>query len=248
MRQEKTLPPVTTPPTAETSRSVRSMPSIAAVIFDMDGVLVHSEPVNFEALRRLLASHGVRYTETDNDEFVGVTDREHFGALKERYGLAPSVDDLCRRWLDLVLDLIRDHTEPELGVPDVLRTLAARGFRLALASSAVPAVILARLTVLGIIDAFQVIVSAADVECGKPAPDVFLTAASRLSVPAERCLVVEDSRNGLLAARRADMMCAVVPTPTTRHQGFEEADVRLGGLPELLRLAALQGSDRAGTE
>jgi len=69
---------------------------------------------------------------------------------------------------------------------------------------------------------------------GKPAPDVFLETARRLGVAPGRCLVVEDSRNGLLAARAAGMACAAVPCPATRHEDFAEADFRLAALLELL--------------
>jgi beta-phosphoglucomutase-like phosphatase (HAD superfamily) len=71
---------------------------------------------------------------------------------------------------------------------------------------------------------------------GKPAPDVFVAAAERLAVPPDGCLVVEDSRNGLLAAKAAGMRCAVVPCAHTRHQDFREADHHLAGLPDLLTL------------
>ena len=71
---------------------------------------------------------------------------------------------------------------------------------------------------------------------GLPAPDVFLETARRLGLPAPRCLVVEDSRNGLLAAKAAGMACAVIPCATTRHQDFREADYRLSALRGLLGL------------
>jgi HAD superfamily hydrolase (TIGR01509 family) len=205
-----------------------------AVIFDMDGVLVDSEPVNVEALAVLLAAHGVRYTEAENDEFVGVSDREHFTALRERYRLGPTVEELIKRWTGLVLQLIPTRSRPRPGVPEVLERLSQRSYRLALASSALRPVIDARLAALGVAEHFPVIVSALDVARGKPAPDVFLAAAARLGVPPDRCLVVEDSRNGLLAAKAAGMRCAVVPSPATRLQAFAEADFLLGGLPDLL--------------
>jgi HAD superfamily hydrolase (TIGR01509 family) len=120
------------------------------------------------------------------------------------------------------------------GVPEVLHRVRAAGYRLALASSAEMAVIEANLGALAIGGLFEAVVSGAQVPRGKPAPDVFLAAAARLGVPAEACLVIEDSRNGLLAAKAAGMRCAVVPCAYTRHQDFREADHRLAALPDLL--------------
>ena len=122
------------------------------------------------------------------------------------------------------------------GVPEVLGELGARGYRMALASSAEPVVIATNLDALDLGRFFEAIVSGTEVARGKPAPDVFLETAKRLGLPAERCLVVEDSRNGLLAAKAAGMACAVIPCATTRHQDFREADYRLQALPDLRAL------------
>jgi HAD superfamily hydrolase (TIGR01509 family) len=214
---------------------------IDAVIFDMDGVLADSEPLNFEALRFLLADHGVHYSEAENDEFIGVTDREHLGALRERHHLAIDLDRLLEEHTKRLLALIPGRTVPMPGVPDVPRRLAEAGYRLAVASSAMPAVIETRLRALEVLALFRVVVSGAEVERGKPEPDVFLEAARRLVVTPARCLVVEDSRNGLCAARAAGMMCAVVPCAATLGQDLSVADLRLDGLWDLLGALGVEG-------
>jgi beta-phosphoglucomutase-like phosphatase (HAD superfamily) len=107
---------------------------------------------------------------------------------------------------------------------------------MALASSAEVRLIEANLAALSIRPLFEAIVSGTQVACGKPAPDVFLAAADRLGTSPAQCLVVEDSRNGLLAAKAAGMRCAVVPCSYTRDQDFREADHRLSALPDLLAL------------
>ena len=106
------------------------------------------------------------------------------------------------------------------GVPDVLERVRAGGYRLALASSAEVRVIQANLAALALGSLFEAVVSGTQVARGKPAPDVFLAAADRLGVAPDRCLVVEDSRNGLLAATPAGMTCAVMPCAHTRHRTF----------------------------
>jgi HAD superfamily hydrolase (TIGR01509 family) len=209
---------------------------VDALIFDMDGVLVDSEPLGMEAMRRVLARHGVGYTEADNNEFLGRTTPESCRILKRRHGLAADEADLARSYVDHLLGLIREAPRPMPGIPDVLLALGRAGHRLALASSAEPEVIGAHTVGLDIARLFEIAVSGTEVARGKPAPDVFLETARRLGVRPGHCLVIEDSRNGLLAAKAAGMLCAVIPCASTRHQDFGEADYRLGALPELVPL------------
>ena len=211
-----------------------------AVIFDMDGVLVDSEPLGMEAMRRVMARQGVTYTEADNNEFVGRTTREECQILKTRHRLEADERDLTRQYVDILVDLIRERPRPMPGVPDVLGELFTAGYRMALASSAEPVVIATNLDALDLGRFFEAIVSGTEVARGKPAPDVFLETAKRLGLPAPRCLVVEDSRNGLLAAKAAGMACAVVPCASTRQQDFREADYRLTALRDLLGLLRKQ--------
>jgi HAD superfamily hydrolase (TIGR01509 family) len=213
--------------------TARRFDGLDAVIFDMDGVLVDSEPLHVEATRRLLATYGVVYSEAENEEFIGFTDLEIFATLRIRHGLVPSTEELARRFASGLIGLLEREAVPRPGVPAVLETLQRSGYRLALASSSTPEVIAATLRALRIERYFPIVVSSVEVGRGKPAPDVFLAAASRLGLPPSRCLVVEDSRNGVLAARRAGMACIAVPCATTRHQDFAEADLVLGTLDEL---------------
>jgi len=210
--------------------------SLRAVIFDMDGVLVDSEPFGFEALRRVMARYGLPYSERENAEFLGRTTLDSCRILKARHALPDAPETLAEWYLEGMLEQIGRGPIPMHGVPEVLADLRAAGYRLALASSAEPRLIQANLAALALGALFEAVVSGTQVPRGKPAPDVFLAAANRLGVPPAACLVVEDSRNGLLAAKAAGMACAVVPCTHTRHQAFDEADHRLDALPELLPL------------
>ena len=211
---------------------------IDAVIFDMDGVLVDSEPFGLEAMRRVMARHGVVYTESENEQFLGVTTGESCRILKARHRLAAEERDLAQQYLEHLLALIRERPRPMPGVPDVLARLRDAGYRLALASSAEPEVIAANVASIALAPFFEAMVSGAEVARGKPAPDVFVETARRLGLVPAACLVVEDSRNGLLAAKAAGMRCAVVPCAATRHQDFSEADHRLRALADLPSLLA----------
>jgi HAD superfamily hydrolase (TIGR01509 family) len=210
--------------------------SVDAIIFDMDGVLVDSEPLAMEAMRRVMARHGVSYTEADNEEFIGCTTVEECRILKARHGLGADERELTRQYVDALLRLVRSGPRSMPGVPDVLEELRRAGHRMALASSAEPEVITTNLTALDIARFFELAVSGIEVSRGKPAPDIFLETAQRLGVEPQGCLVVEDSRNGLLAAKAAGMTCAVVPCASTRRQDFSEADYRLEALVDLLKV------------
>ena len=205
----------------------------AAIIFDLDGVLVDSEGIGFETLRALLATQGVDYRVEDNEPFIGINDRDHFTALKAQHGLVPSVEELIAEQTSRLLGQIDTRTIPMPGVPRVPARLREAGYPLAVASSSLPQVVEARLVALGIRPLFGVVVSSFQVPRGKPAPDVFLEAARRLGVRAEMCLVVEDSAHGLRAAKAAGMRCAVVPTAGRWPEGLEPADVRLTNLLDL---------------
>jgi HAD superfamily hydrolase (TIGR01509 family) len=209
---------------------------LEAVVFDMDGVLVDSEPFGFEALRRVMARHGLPYGEEENAEFLGRTTLDSCRILKARHRLPEPEEILADWYIEEMLEQIARGPIPMAGVPAVLREVRAAGYRMALASSAEPRVIDANLAALSLRPLFEAVVSGTQVPRGKPAPDVFLAAAERLGVPATACLVVEDSRNGLLAAKAAGMRCAVVPCAQTLHQDFGEADHRLAALPDLLAL------------
>jgi HAD superfamily hydrolase (TIGR01509 family) len=204
-----------------------------AIIFDMDGVLVDSEPVHFEATRLLLQDHGIVYTPDEDENFYGCTDREVFRQLRERYKLTPHEHDLAEHWIERVVKLLPQRLVPMPGVPDVLEQLRAAGLRLALASSSSPAIIRTTITGLGLDGIFEATVSGRDVALGKPAPDIFLEAARRLSLEPTSCVVIEDSYNGLQAARAAGIPCVVVPCAATAAQDFSEATARLASLLEL---------------
>ena len=206
----------------------------AAVVFDMDGVLVDSEPMHVDAMRELLRPYGIAYTDEENAEFFGFTDPEVFRVLRARYRLEPDDRALTRRRAALLVELTRKRTVPMPGVPDVPKALHGLGYRLAVASSSAPDVIDATLDVLGIAELFETLVSGLEVGRGKPAPDVFVETARRLGLTPQACLVVEDSRNGVRAAKAAGMACAAIPCPATRHEDFSEADWRLDALPALL--------------
>jgi HAD superfamily hydrolase (TIGR01509 family) len=221
--------------------AVASLPHPTAVIFDMDGVLIDSEPMHSAAMRSLLADHGATLAPDLEATFVGWSDREIFRALKAHYGLAPGEAELASDWIARVVTLLGRPHPPLAGVPDVLHQLRRAGVRLALASSSAPRIIAATLEALGLRGTFEFVVSGHDVASGKPSPDIFLETARRLEVAPGDCLVVEDSVNGLTAALAAGMRCVVVPCAATVGHDFSAAAARLESLTELPAYLAISG-------
>jgi HAD superfamily hydrolase (TIGR01509 family) len=182
-----------------------------AVVFDLDGTLVDSEPAYYEAGRRVLARHGVPdFSWEEHAEFIGTGTRETLAALRSRHGLEPSADELLAEKNAVYLELA-----PAVEAYPEMRKLAgmlrADGRPLAVASGSSRAAIEAVLAGTGLDAYFGTTVSAEEVARGKPEPDVFLAAALLLGVRPAECVVLEDAPPGVEAARRAGMSCVAVP-------------------------------------
>ena len=186
----------------------QAMPfSPQAIIFDNDGVLVDSEVIHVQCERELLAEIGLDYAYEDYmSRFVGMPTPAFLKALavdhEARLG-APFPEDFHDRLKDRVWPRIDAELQPLPGIPELLD---AFGGAIAVASSAHLLRLRHKLTWTGMLDWFEPHIYSADVvEHGKPAPDLFLHAASQLGIAPERCLVIEDSVNGVKAGRAAGM-------------------------------------------
>lgn len=183
-----------------------------AVIFDLDGTLVDSEPAYYEAGRRLFAPYGVPgFTWEQHERFVGIGTADTLAALREEYGIdTPAAELLAvldRHYLELAAAV---EVFPRMG--ELVAALRDAGCPLAVASGSSPEAIGAVLSGTGLDASFGTVVSAQEVALGKPHPDVFVETARRLGVPAGDCVVVEDSPAGVRAAARAGMRCVAVPS------------------------------------
>jgi beta-phosphoglucomutase-like phosphatase (HAD superfamily) len=217
------------------------MSTIGAILFDMDGVLMDSEPLHLRATQLALGDRARSFTENDNRAFIGSTDPEVFRALRVLFDLEASTAELVQRKREHLIGLVRTEGRRLPGVPEVPLQLRGTGLRLGLVSASARPVIDAILEAVGLAGAFDTVVSGDEVARGKPAPDGFLMAARRLAMAPERCFVVEDSRNGVLAAKAAGMTVAAVPGPATVHEDFSPADLILPSLEALPKVLDRNG-------
>jgi len=201
-----------------------------AVILDMDGVLVDSEPLHLEAANKILAVYGVELSEAENAAYLGMDDVDFFSALKANFGLQENLDDLVSARQQAVIALIREGVVPRPGVPELIVGLKMRGLPMALGSSSPRVVVEAMLDELGLANSFNAVVTGDDVAGGKPAPHIFLLAAQRLGVAPADCIVFEDSLHGLRAARDAGMTPLAVRTRENCHLELHDAERVYDGL------------------
>ena len=177
-----------------------------AVLWDMDGTLVDSEELHWIAWRNTMANEGVVIT---RKQFLATFGQRNDSIIPSWLGSAASserIERIGQAKEELYRELVqRVGIAPEPGVAAWLDRLHKDGWQQAIASAAPRANIDAVLEALSVDHLFQAIVSAEDVQRGKPDPEVYLLAASRLGVPAERCIVVEDAKAGIEGARRASM-------------------------------------------
>lgn len=176
-----------------------------AVIFDLDGVIVDSEPLHARAYREVFAELG--YGEThgmDFTQYYGKSDATLWLDFIAKHQPGRPLDELLARKQSRFLDILRAEKPLFRGLPELIERLAAR-YRLAVASGSSHAVIETALTLENLRRFFPVVVSALDVPQGKPAPDIFLRAAELLGVAPGACCVIEDSEAGVEGARAAGM-------------------------------------------
>ncbi|NLY61180.1 MAG: HAD family hydrolase [Clostridiales bacterium] len=196
-----------------------------AFIFDMDGVIIDSEPLHFESDKMVMREFGVELTDEELNRYVGVANPQMWIELKDKYSIDLSVDELIEMQHMNKLKLLEDNQlETIRGIDELITDLQRKGIAVALASSSNMEFIQLVLKKLGITECFQVIVSGDDVEKGKPEPDIFLKAAELLKVRPQDCIVLEDSAHGVNAAKRAGMKCIGFINPNSGNQDLSKAD------------------------
>src|SRR5215210_2390713 len=205
---------------------------IDAIIFDMDGLLVDSEPLWRIAEIEMLSAVRVPITEEDAIQTTGLRTDEVVELWYARYPWSdPPKKAIEARIITRLIALVRERGRMMPGVRETLHAVSDAGYPLAIASSSSSEIIAAVLDTLGIAACFQVAQSAEHEAYGKPHPGVYIEAARRLGVEPRRCLAFEDSPNGVIAAKAARMRCIAVPDPALRNdRRLQAADLVLPSL------------------
>jgi HAD superfamily hydrolase (TIGR01509 family) len=206
----------------------------AAVIFDMDGVLVDSEAVWDDVRKQFTEEKGGRWRDSAQRDMMGMSSVEWSRYERDELGVDMDPEEISREVADRVADTYREKLPLLPGAVEAVRTLAAE-WPLGLASSSNRHVIDLVLELAGIAGDFKATVSSEEVGAGKPAPDVYLETARRLSVNAASCVAIEDSTNGIRSAHAAGMAVVAVPNQDFPPEpgALELADVTVKSLTEV---------------
>jgi beta-phosphoglucomutase family hydrolase len=215
---------------------------IKAVIFDMDGVIVDSEPLHKAVERQMFVELGMDVTPARQHAFTGTSNAIMWTQLKAEYHLPESVETYVTMKEERFLRLLRIDTTITLipGVEAVLHSLFERAIPVGLASSSSVENIKIVLERFNLNRYFRAVASGEEVPLSKPNPDVFLLAAKRIGVKATDCLVIEDSANGAKAAKAAGMFCVGLKVDEQNHQDLALADRVITSFSEFQRLPELE--------
>ena len=185
---------------------------IEAVVFDLDGVLVDSEPVWEQVRRQVVAEHGGHWAPDAQQRLMGMSTGEWARYLGQDLGVGLPPETIAALVIDQMKARYAEHVPFLPGAVGAVRRLAAR-WPLGLASSSPPVLIDAVLDGAGLRECFAVAMSTEEVAHGKPAPDIYLAVTGQLGFPPQACAAVEDSTNGLRSAADAGLQVIAVPHP-----------------------------------
>lgn len=196
------------------------------IIFDMDGVLLDSEKIYMDMNQHFFKQLGVQISLEEHQTFVGISATKMWTHIKEKFNLTQSVEELKELEKELKHTTLKEqHLAPTSGVIDFLDFLKQRGNTITIASSGLRKNIDLILSKLAIGHYFDFVISGEQVVRGKPEPDIFLKVAARYQQQPSRSIVIEDSTNGVLAAKAAGMFCIGYYNPNSGNQDLSKADM-----------------------
>lgn len=220
---------------AELSAGVMHARHVRAVIFDFDGVIVDTEPLQQKAYIAAFAELGVMLSVNDLTSWLGHRQVEIVAGLARAHSLAIDLPALCSRRTSIYIDLLRRRVEPMPTAVEAVNLAVREGLICAIASSSGSAEIRVALEALDLSRCFSVVVTGEDVERPKPSPDVYDVAVERLGVRRDKCVAVEDSQIGLTAAIAAGLAVIAVPNNLTQTHDFARASARAKSVLEAVR-------------
>lgn len=204
-----------------------------AVIFDMDGVIVESEYAHIEAERQTFLKHDIRISPKELHKYTGTTARIMLTDLIKKYGIDTTFEEIFREKEEILFKLLKKDLHPTKGIIDLLKELKKENVKLAIASSSHGRLIKHVLAGLDIAHFFESIIGAEDIMHSKPDPEIFLKSAKQLNVDPAECVVVEDAKLGVEAAKKAGMKCIGYRNPNSGNQDLSKADIVISDFSKL---------------
>lgn len=207
---------------------------IQAVIFDLDGVIIESEPLWKETEKKVFAAVGLQLTTEMCRQTTGLDTKDTIAYWYARYPWkGKTISQLYKEIIHEMVVALQNKVELKEGLMNVLNFFRQKSIPLAVASSSPPIIILTALNKFNLRKKFQVICSSEKEKYGKPHPAVYLTTAKKLHTRPQHCLVFEDSFNGLIAAKAAQMKVVSIPDALEfSDKRFDIADLKLSSLVE----------------
>lgn len=205
------------------------MISDKAVIFDMDGVLIDSEPAYLEMNIKLFGEFGIKMDEEDYKALVGLPSIPMWTMLKKKYDLKNDISEFLKIEKKRMLEILDSEiiSGPMEGVRDLISILKNSGAKLSVASSSSRENIYFILNKLNLYTCFDFVISGEEVKNGKPSPDILLKVSEVLNISPGKCYVIEDSSNGIMAAKTAGMHCAGFSNNGTNSQDLSGSEIVL---------------------
>jgi beta-phosphoglucomutase family hydrolase len=205
-----------------------------AVLFDMDGVIIDSEPLHTKAFQVSMKDYGLDLSDEYCYQFIGRTDRYMVEVLVDQFNLTDSVDTVLQHKKDTLIKLEQGEGYPPVPyVKELIQNLYQNKIKLAIASSSPMPAIRETAITQGLTEYFNEYVSGTELKNSKPAPDIFLKAAQMLGVDPSECVVIEDSEHGVAAAKAANMTCIGFYNPNSGNQNLSKADIIVEGFEEI---------------
>lgn len=208
---------------------------LKAVLFDMDGVIVDTEPLHRKAYFKTFNDLGIDVSEELYASFTGASTKRVCETLIQEFNLKQTYEDIAKTKRDYFKEYFYNDEEFDLisGVRELIQHYYDNGIKLILASSATMTTINMVFEKFELEQYFGGKISGADLKESKPHPEVFLLAAEMANEPVENCMVIEDSTNGILASHRANIFCAAYRSPHSKNQDYTLANIVVSDYAEL---------------
>lgn len=197
-----------------------------AFIFDMDGVIIDSEPIHNKVVKEVLLENNIVVDDEEFNKLIGMTSTSVFSYFIDKHHLSYTPEEMTNNHMNFFKKYIVDHNlKPIDGICPLLEQLQKANIPLAIASSSPLNVIEFVVKTFNIDKYFKFLISGEDILHSKPAPDIYLKTAKKLQVNPKDCVVLEDSKNGSIAAKDAGMYCIGFANPNSGNQDLSRSDI-----------------------